>query len=84
MDFSFSEEQLEISKLANKIIGDHSNHDRLRELEAADKHVDDALWRDLATAGLLGLSLPVRNWWELLQLSPEQLRQKLSAPSQAA
>lgn len=33
---------------------------------------------------LLGLSLPVRNWWELLQFSPEQLRQKLSAPSQAA
>jgi len=33
---------------------------------------------------LLGLSLPVRKWWELLQLSPEQLRQKLSAPSQAA
>lgn len=33
---------------------------------------------------MLGLSLPVRHWWELLQLSPEQLRQKLSAPSQAA
>ncbi len=58
MDFSFSEEQLEISKLANKIIGDHSSHERLRELETADKHVDDALWRDLASAGLLGLSLP--------------------------
>ncbi len=58
MDFSFSEEQLEISKLANDIIGTHSTHERLRELEAAGKHIDDALWRDLATAGLLGLSLP--------------------------
>jgi hypothetical protein len=33
---------------------------------------------------LLGVSLPVRDWWELLQLTPEQLRQKLSAPNQAA
>jgi hypothetical protein len=33
---------------------------------------------------LLGVCLPVRDWWELLQLTPEQLRRKLSAPNQAA
>ncbi len=33
---------------------------------------------------LLGLSLPTTDWWELLKLSPEQLRQQLSAPEVAA
>jgi hypothetical protein len=34
--------------------------------------------------GLLGVCLPTTNWWELLRLSPEQLRQQLSAPGVAA
>jgi hypothetical protein len=34
--------------------------------------------------GLLGVSLPTTDWWELLRLSPEQLRQQLSAPGVAA
>jgi hypothetical protein len=34
--------------------------------------------------GLLGVCLPTANWWELLRLSPEQLRQQLSAPGVAA
>jgi hypothetical protein len=34
--------------------------------------------------GLLGVDLPTTNWWELLRLSPEQLRQQLSAPGVAA
>jgi hypothetical protein len=33
---------------------------------------------------LLRLSLPELNWWDLLKLSPEQLRQQLSAPNKAA
>jgi hypothetical protein len=33
---------------------------------------------------LLGVSLPTTDWWELLRLSPEQLRQQLSAPGVAA
>lgn len=32
---------------------------------------------------LLGLRLPTSDWWELLKLSPEQLRQQLSAPELA-
>jgi hypothetical protein len=34
--------------------------------------------------GLLGVRLPAMDWWELLRLPPEQLRQKLSAPGLAA
>jgi hypothetical protein len=34
--------------------------------------------------GLLGVTLPTSDWWELLRLTPEQLRQQLSAPGVAA
>jgi hypothetical protein len=34
--------------------------------------------------GLLGVRVPTMDWWELLKLSPEQLRQQLSAPGVAA
>ncbi len=33
---------------------------------------------------LLGVPLPTTDWWELLRLPPEQLRQQLSAPGVAA
>jgi hypothetical protein len=33
---------------------------------------------------LLGLRLPTADWWELLQLAPEQLRQALAGPSTPA
>lgn len=34
--------------------------------------------------GLLGVPLPTQEWWELLKLTPDELRQKLSAPGVAA
>jgi hypothetical protein len=34
--------------------------------------------------GLLGLQLPSVEWWDLLKLTPQQLRQQLSAPGVAA
>jgi hypothetical protein len=34
--------------------------------------------------GLLGIGWPTQDWWELLRLPPEQLRQQLSAPGAAA
>jgi hypothetical protein len=34
--------------------------------------------------GLLGVRLPTTDWWALLRLSPEQLREQLSAPGVAA
>jgi hypothetical protein len=33
---------------------------------------------------LLGIPLPTTEWWELLKMTPEQLRQQLSAPGVAA
>ncbi len=33
---------------------------------------------------LLGMKLPTADWWELLRLNPERLRQQLSAPGLAA
>ena len=33
---------------------------------------------------LQGLQLPTRDWWELLQWTPEQLRQQLQLPNQVA
>lgn len=33
---------------------------------------------------LLGIKLPTTDWWDLLKLTPEQLRQQLSAPEVAA
>lgn len=34
--------------------------------------------------GLLGVPLPTMDWWQLLRMPPEQLRQQLSAPRVAA
>ena len=34
--------------------------------------------------GRLGLQLPTSDWWQLLKIPPEQLRQQLSAPGVAA
>ena len=34
--------------------------------------------------GLLGLKLPTDDWWQLLKIPPEQLRQQLSAQQLAA
>jgi hypothetical protein len=34
--------------------------------------------------GLLGIKLPTTDWWDLLNRTPEQLRQQLSAPEVAA
>lgn len=33
---------------------------------------------------LLGVKLPTTDWWALLKLPPDQLRQQLSAPEVAA
>jgi len=58
MDFSLSEEQEEVGRLARQILGDLSTHERLKEVEAGDEGVDRALWRELGKANLLGVALP--------------------------
>jgi acyl-CoA dehydrogenase len=58
MDFSFTEEQQDARDLAAKIFTDLSTPERLREVEKTETRFDDKLWKQLADAGLLGLSVP--------------------------
>lgn len=57
MDFSYSEEQLEVAELAQKILGDQTQVDRLKVIEAQTDYLDEKLWADLAQAGLLGVAI---------------------------
>jgi 3-oxocholest-4-en-26-oyl-CoA dehydrogenase beta subunit len=58
MDFTFTEEQETIAKLAHQLFEHRATPERLTELEAGDQRYDAALWRELAGADLLGISLP--------------------------
>ena len=60
MDFSFSEEQEAVRELADRIFTDLSTNERLREIEldVDGDRIDRKLWSELASAGLLGISLP--------------------------
>jgi alkylation response protein AidB-like acyl-CoA dehydrogenase len=58
MDFSFTEEQLEIGGLARQILEDKVTEPVLRAADAADARFDRATWDALATANLLGIGLP--------------------------
>src|SRR2546427_12332541 len=58
MDFAFTEEQEALRDLARKILGDHTAHDRLKEIEKGPDWFDHELWTELAKANLLGAALP--------------------------
>lgn len=58
MDFRLSEDLREVQGLASQMFADLAATDRVREVEGGDSRVDDALWRELGKAGLLGLALP--------------------------
>jgi alkylation response protein AidB-like acyl-CoA dehydrogenase len=59
MDFSFSEEQDAIGGLAKQILGDRSTLERMTELEKGDgPRYDPDLWKELVTAGLVGIAVP--------------------------
>ena len=58
MDFTFSEEQLEIRELAAKLFAGRASTERVRAVERTDDRIDRELWADLASTGLLGLALP--------------------------
>ncbi|GAB4670858.1 acyl-CoA dehydrogenase family protein [Mycobacterium avium subsp. hominissuis] len=58
MDFSFTEEQETIGKLARDLFERRATPERLTELEAGDTRHDAALWEELAAADLLGAALP--------------------------
>jgi 3-oxocholest-4-en-26-oyl-CoA dehydrogenase beta subunit len=58
MDFTFTEEQETISKLARDIFERRATPERLTELEAGEIRHDTALWKELAAVDLLGTALP--------------------------
>jgi 3-oxocholest-4-en-26-oyl-CoA dehydrogenase beta subunit len=62
MDFTFTEEQETITKVARQLFEHRVTPDRLTELETRSEtwqvRYDAALWRELATADLLGIALP--------------------------
>lgn len=58
MDFSFTEEQKTVAKLARDLFERWATPERLTELEAGEDRYDDELWKELATADLLGTALP--------------------------
>jgi alkylation response protein AidB-like acyl-CoA dehydrogenase len=60
MDFTYSEEQEAVRQLAGQIFTDRVTHERLKQLEseAGDEGpFDRDLWKELASAGLLGIHL---------------------------
>ncbi|WP_419925791.1 acyl-CoA dehydrogenase family protein [Candidatus Poriferisocius sp.] len=57
MDFTLTEEQQAVAELANRIMGDRIDMERLMEIEAAGEWFDRDLYGDLATAGLVGIGL---------------------------
>jgi 3-oxocholest-4-en-26-oyl-CoA dehydrogenase beta subunit len=58
MDFTFTEEQETVAKLARDLFERRATPDRLTELEAGETRFDAALWQELAAADLLGTGLP--------------------------
>ena len=58
MDFTFTEEQETISKLAADVFERRATPERLTELEAGEFRYDAALWKELAGVDLLGTALP--------------------------
>lgn len=58
MDFTFTEEQETVAKVARALFEHRATPEVLTDLEAADARHDPALWADLAAADLLGIALP--------------------------
>ncbi|WIM89717.1 acyl-CoA dehydrogenase family protein [Candidatus Mycobacterium wuenschmannii] len=58
MDFSFTEEQETVGKVARQLFEHRATPEHLSELEAGKVRHDDALWRELAASDLLGIALP--------------------------
>ncbi len=58
MDFTFTEDQETVAKVARQLFEHRATPEHLTELESGDVRYDEALWRELAAADLLGISLP--------------------------
>ncbi|MGE2721206.1 acyl-CoA dehydrogenase family protein [Mycolicibacterium celeriflavum] len=58
MDFTFTEEQETVAKVARQLFEQRATPEHLTELEAGEVRYDAALWAELASADLLGIALP--------------------------
>ncbi|OBI41925.1 acyl-CoA dehydrogenase [Mycobacterium kyorinense] len=58
MDFTFTEEQETVGKVARQLFEHRATPEHLTELESADVRYDAGLWKELASADLLGIALP--------------------------
>ncbi|MFW0795142.1 acyl-CoA dehydrogenase family protein [Gordonia sp. CPCC 205515] len=58
MDFTLPESGSDVRTLARDIATKIATPEHTAELESADAPIDSTLWRELGTAGLLGLELP--------------------------
>ncbi|MEE3067550.1 MAG: acyl-CoA dehydrogenase family protein [Actinomycetota bacterium] len=58
MDFTFTEEQETVSKVARDLFARRATPERLTELEAGETRFDPLLWQELAAVDLLGTALP--------------------------
>ena len=58
MDFNFTEEQEMLRNLAGEIFQAEVTSARLKQIEGQDRWFDDALWKQLAEADLLGIAVP--------------------------
>ena len=58
MDFDFTEEQETVAKVARQLFEHRATPEHLTRLEAGEVRYDAGLWRELASADLLGISLP--------------------------
>lgn len=57
MDFSISDEVKSVQQLAQQILGDFTELDKLKTIEEQGERFDAGLWQALAEAGLLGLDI---------------------------
>ncbi|MDJ0865872.1 MAG: acyl-CoA dehydrogenase family protein [Myxococcota bacterium] len=58
MDFSTTEEQNTLRDLAREILANEVTPERLKAAEATAERSDEALWKTLAEASLLGVAVP--------------------------
>src|SRR3954470_4379532 len=58
LDFSFSEDQLALREVADRILDDHASPEQLTAVAQGDDWFARDAWSALATAGLLGGGLP--------------------------
>lgn len=58
MDLSHTPDQESLRALARQVLTDHATPQRIAEVEESEERIDRQLWAALATAGLLGVSVP--------------------------